>query len=689
MPIIVLATVALAAAVRKTNAEELLQRISTVSCVIRERSYATAWKVHMSEAVFTGLLSEPYVIFSASGLPLDSQCKVQVQGSMHAWELEYVRSDDASSLNVFSVPSASAEFWTGREAVKRSGVLRLGSQVVALTGRHGLVTRETIAGYSAAGGPTGPRLAAVLESPPKSSGFIFDEANALAGLLTDGAMIPEWNFGAFEEGQNSPDLQLGITNGENAAFRQRYLIPESGGVFVLGAGNPWKQLAGPGDVLFKVNGEPVGHDGKVMDKRLGVRLPVQLLASPQLEVTVLRGAERTEVSGTVELPPRPAPAEPPSAKYLIVGGLVFAPLVPRLLEDAQKEGQMMVTDDLYSSMNGEPRVALANVLPHHVNEGFPLSAVNLLHSCNDKKITSLKTLLKLVHKSIKKEQPLACSFLRISDADDAIGAPEDEEPAYPDFVFEAGVLQKVQDEILEQYDVPASMSQDLCGVAPALDDVTTAGCAHKMGSFLRKTSRQETRKSLLARKHRGSSDSEAMEAWWDAEQNSTVAEKPAEKLIAAAGKEAVPSGSIVLSSPAQSGIKLGDHDLGAHPLGWGEATWGKGFSATGVPLQHVVKILTLSAGRSFLTPWQMKRKMRSTGSGIMVLGEDVGIPGEKLILTNAHVVNDAQVVFVQRQDMTRKILVEVRMVAKDVDTAILRVVDKELWDGIGELRIHR
>merc|ERR1719443_2865846 len=118
------------------------QRISTVSCVIRERSYATAWKVHMSEAVFTGLLSEPHVIFSASGLPPDSQCKVQLQGSMHAWQLEHVRSDDASSLNVFSVPSASADFWTGRP---------------------GLVTRETIAGYGAAAGPTGPRLAAVLE----------------------------------------------------------------------------------------------------------------------------------------------------------------------------------------------------------------------------------------------------------------------------------------------------------------------------------------------------------------------------------------------------------------------------------------------------------------------------------------------------------------------------------------------
>merc|ERR1719316_790019 len=179
-----------------------------------------------------------------------------------------------------------------------------------------------------------------------------------------------------------------------------------------------------------------------------------------------------------------------------------------------------------------------------------------------------------------------------------------------------------------------------------------------------------------------------MEAWWEAEQNTTA---PNSEVMAPAGQNAEPSGSIVLSSSPVSGssIKLGEKDIGARPLAWGEAAWGKGFSATGVPLQHVVKILTLSAGRSFLTPWQMKRKMRSTGSGILVLGEDVGIPGEKLILTNAHVVNDAQVVFVQRQDMTRKILAEVRMVAKDVDTAMLRVVDKELWEGVGELRIHR
>ena len=81
MPIIVFAAVALAAAVGKTNAEELLQRLSTVQCVIRERSYATPWKVRMSEAVFTGLLTEPYVIFSAAGLPPDSECKVQLQAS--------------------------------------------------------------------------------------------------------------------------------------------------------------------------------------------------------------------------------------------------------------------------------------------------------------------------------------------------------------------------------------------------------------------------------------------------------------------------------------------------------------------------------------------------------------------------------------------------------------------------------
>jgi S1-C subfamily serine protease len=689
MPIIVLAVVAFAAAVGKTtNAEELLQRLCTVSCVIRERSYTTPWKVHMSEAQFSGLLSEPHVIFSASGLPPDSECKVQLQGSMHAWQIERVRSDDASGLNVFSVPSASADFWTGREAVKRAGVLRLGSQVVALTGKHGLVTREAIAGYGAAAGPTGPRLAAVLESPPRGSGFIFDEANAFAGVLSGGAMIPEWTLGAFDTGTASQDLQLAITTGENTAFRQRYLIPETGGVFILGAGNPWKDLAGPGDVLYRVAGEPVGHDGKVMDKRLGVRLPVQLVVAESMEVTVLRGAQRAEVTGTVELPARPAgQGETPSADYLIVGGLVFAPLVPRLLEDSMKEGQMMVADDLHQFLNNKPRVALANVLPHHVNEGFPLTAVNLLHSCNGKKVSSLEGLLKLTHSAIKKEKPLACSFLRISDADDAIGAADDDEPAFPDFVFEAGVLPQVQDEILEKYDVPSSMSQNLCGVAPALDAVTAADCSQKKGSFLRKSTRQENRKrDLLARKHRAV-DAEAMEAWWEAEQNATA---PNTEVLAPAAPNAEPSGSIILKSPASEGsIKLGDKDIGAHPLEWGEAAWGKGFSSTGVPLKHVVKILTLSAGHSFLTPWEMKRKMRSTGSGIMVLGEDVGLPGEKLILTNAHVVNDAQVVFVQRQDMTRKILAEVRMVAKDVDTAMLRVVDKELWDGIGELHIHR
>ena len=29
------------------------------------------------------------------------------------------------------------------------------------------------------------------------------------------------------------------------------------------------------------------------------------------------------------------------------------------------------------------------------------------------------------------------------------------------------------------------------------------------------------------------------------------------------------------------------------------------------------------------------------------------------------------------------------MVARDVDVAFLRVVDKELWEGVGDLRIHK
>ena len=170
-------------------------------------------------------------------------------------------------------------------------------------------------------------------------------------------------------------------------------------------------------------------------------------------------------------------------------------------------------------------------------------------------VPNLNTLLKLAHRSIKKDRPFACSFLRISDADDAMGSPDDEEPKYPDFVFEAGVLPKVQDEILEQFDVPSSMSSGLCGVAPALDDVTTADCAQKKGSFLRKSTRQETtKKTLLARKHRAT-EAEEIEAWWETEQNATAPTGEAGKapLMEAADPSAEPSGSIVLSSSPAEG----------------------------------------------------------------------------------------------------------------------------------------
>jgi len=62
--------------------------------------------------------------------------------------------------------------------------------------------------------------------------------------------------------------------------------------------------------------------------------------------------------------------------------------------------------------------------------------------------------------------------------------------------------------------------------------------------------------------------------------------------------------------------------------------------------------------------------------------------GAQIILTNAHVVNDYQVVYVQRQDLSRKLKAEVLYIAPDVDIAILRVIDHELWEGVNGLKLQ-
>jgi len=70
-----------------------------------------------------------------------------------------------------------------------------------------------------------------------------------------------------------------------------------------------------------------------------------------------------------------------------------------------------------------------------------------------------------------------------------------------------------------------------------------------------------------------------------------------------------------------------------------------------LPTASVVKFFVTSAARSYLLPWVVQKERSSTGTGFV-------IPG-KLLLTNAHTVDNAMVVEVKKQDGPRKYRAEV------------------------------
>jgi S1-C subfamily serine protease len=119
-----------------------------------------------------------------------------------------------------------------------------------------------------------------------------------------------------------------------------------------------------------------------------------------------------------------------------------------------------------------------------------------------------------------------------------------------------------------------------------------------------------------------------------------------------------------------------------------------------VPLERVVKIYNTGSRQLFMRPWTRDRNSRATGSGLIILPEDVDteskaawallgdklgwkdVPrgndwidlfGQGLILTNAHVVSTGVQFHVQRMDEDTKFPADVLAVGRDVDLAVLRL----------------
>eukprot|EP00406_Dinophysis_acuminata_P002139 CAMPEP_0179214168 /NCGR_PEP_ID=MMETSP0797-20121207/2156_1 /TAXON_ID=47934 /ORGANISM="Dinophysis acuminata, Strain DAEP01" /LENGTH=530 /DNA_ID=CAMNT_0020920151 /DNA_START=39 /DNA_END=1631 /DNA_ORIENTATION=+ len=100
--------------------------------------------------------------------------------------------------------------------------------------------------------------------------------------------------------------------------------------------------------------------------------------------------------------------------------------------------------------------------------------------------------------------------------------------------------------------------------------------------------------------------------------------------------------------------------------------------AASLPTGSVVKFFVTSASRSYLLPWVVQKESRSTGTGFV-------IPG-RLIMTNAHVVDNAMVVEVKKQDEPRKYRAEVVCIGHDSDLALATVSDERFWNEPTPLR---
>jgi S1-C subfamily serine protease len=111
-------------------------------------------------------------------------------------------------------------------------------------------------------------------------------------------------------------------------------------------------------------------------------------------------------------------------------------------------------------------------------------------------------------------------------------------------------------------------------------------------------------------------------------------------------------------------------------------------------IKACVKVFTTSVQPSYSMPWARGEETRSTGSGFVVsLPEVAGEPevhpdaaaagaGQRVIVTNAHVVENFSLIQVRCAGNAEKYVASVLCIGHDVDLALLTVADEEFWEGL-------
>ena len=97
------------------------------------------------------------------------------------------------------------------------------------------------------------------------------------------------------------------------------------------------------------------------------------------------------------------------------------------------------------------------------------------------------------------------------------------------------------------------------------------------------------------------------------------------------------------------------------------------------PRRAVVKIFASQSPPNMFQPWRITPPTEATGSGVIIAGGRV--------LTNAHVVNHAQQIYVQLHESSEKLDAEVEFISDECDLATLRIEDADALAGVRPLEL--
>lgn len=95
--------------------------------------------------------------------------------------------------------------------------------------------------------------------------------------------------------------------------------------------------------------------------------------------------------------------------------------------------------------------------------------------------------------------------------------------------------------------------------------------------------------------------------------------------------------------------------------------------AGSLPTNSIVRIMVTASVPNYQYPWQNEKIGSSSGSGIIIDG--------KMILTSAHVVNNAKFIKVQKENSPQKYAAYVMYISHQADLAILSMPDKTFFEG--------